>query len=174
MDLRFPIGKFARPTTWTEGDRSTAIAALASLPSELAAAVAGMTDAQLDTPYRPDGWTVRQLVHHVADSHANMYTRLRLALTETEPTIKPYAEAEWAKLLDARTQPVGVSLAMLDALHARTVALLKSLAPAEFARAFRHPETGAQTIDSLIALYAWHGRHHTAHVTGLRAREGWA
>jgi uncharacterized damage-inducible protein DinB len=173
MDLRYPIGKFTRPMTWTDADRTAAIDALATLPRELATAVASMSDAQLDTPYRPDGWTVRQVVHHVADSHANMYARLRLALTETEPTIKPYAEADWANLLDARTLPVNVSLALLDALHMRTVALLRSLEPAQFARTFRHPETGAQTVDSLLALYSWHGKHHTAHITGLKGREGW-
>ena len=173
MDLQYPIGKFHRPTKWEDADRAAAIATIAALPKELAAAVSGLADAQLDTPYRPGGWHVRQVVHHVADSHANAYTRLRLALTENEPTIKPYAEALWAELLDARTMPVAASLRLLDALHARWVTLATSLTAAQCARTFRHPESGVQTIDWLFALYAWHGRHHTAHITELRKRESW-
>ena len=173
MDLRYPIGKFARPTEWSAADRSAAIAAIAAAPSEIAAAVAGLTDAQLDTPYRPGGWTVRQVVHHLADSHLNAYIRLRLALTEEHPTIKPYAEAAWAELADARTMPVGVSLSLLDGAHARWVTLLKTLAPAQFARTVNHPENGVMTMDHLLAMYSWHGKHHAAHITELRKRERW-
>lgn len=173
MDLQYPIGKFKRPTEWGDADRKKAIDAIAALPKELAAAVSGLTDAQLDTPYRPEGWTARQVVHHVADSHLNMYTRVRLALTETDSTVKPYAEALWAELVDARTLPVASSLRLLDALHTRLAALLKSLTQAQMARTFMHPESGLQTIDSLLPLYAWHGRHHTAHITELRKRERW-
>jgi uncharacterized damage-inducible protein DinB len=147
--------------------------AIAVLPTRVREAVAGLHDAQLDTPYRPGGWTVRQVVHHIADSHMNAYVRLRFALTEDHPTIKPYSESAWAELADARTMPVDVSLTLLDGLHARWSALLRSLAPEQFARSLTHPESGEMTIDSLVALYAWHGRHHTAHITELRNSEGW-
>jgi uncharacterized damage-inducible protein DinB len=174
MDPRFPIGKFARPGNVSDADRARSLAAVAALPGEMAAAVAGLTDAQLDTPYRPGGWTVRQVVHHVADSHLNAYTRFRLALTETNPTIKPYAEAAWAELPDARTQPVDVSLALLASLHQRWSVLLTSLSAEHFSRPLTHPESGPQTLDTMLALYDWHGRHHTAHITELRKREGWS
>lgn len=174
MDLRYPVGKFRRPAEWSDADRAAAIETIAALPSQMAAAVAGLNDAQLDTPYRPDGWTVRQVVHHVADSHLNAYVRMRLAMTEDSPTIKPYDQDQWAQLADARSMEVGVSVRLLEALHARWVLLLRSLAPADFARPFLHPESGAQTIDTMVALYAWHSRHHLAHITSLRERNGWA
>lgn len=171
-DLSYPIGRFERPGPSTAADRGARMDTLAALPANLRGAVRGLSDAQLDTPYRPDGWTVRQLVHHVADSHMNGYTRVKLALTEENPVIKPYAEAEWAKLPDSRL-PVELSLSILDAVHARLDAILRSLTPEQWARPFLHPAGGPQTIDIWAALYAWHSRHHTAHVTALREREGW-
>jgi hypothetical protein len=173
-DLRYPVGRFQRPASeLSAAQRSAAIATIASCPQRMASAVKGLTDAQLDTPYRPDGWMVRQVVHHVADSHLNMYCRVRLTLTEDNPTIRPYAENEWSALVDARTLPPDVSLRLLDATHARLDVLLKSLAPEQFRRPFTHPESGAQTLDSLLALYDWHSRHHEGHITELRRRMGW-
>jgi len=161
------------PTQVTAAARAEAIRGIAETPEKLRAAVKGWNDTQLDTPYRDGGWTVRQVVHHVADSHLNAYIRLRLALTEMEPTIKPYDEGAWAKLEDAEHAPVEVSLRLIDPLHERWVRLLKSLKPEEFARRFVHPEHGPRTVDWLATLYAWHGRHHTAHITELRKRKGW-
>jgi uncharacterized damage-inducible protein DinB len=173
-DLRYPIGPFAYDGRMTDARRVECIARIAAAPGRLRAAVAGLDDAQLDTPYRPGGWTVRQVVHHVPDSHINAYTRIRLALTEDTPTIKPYEEARWAELPDARTLAPEVSLRLLEAVHARWVPLLERLGPAEVARACRHPEHGRlMTVDELIGLYAWHGEHHTAHVATLRDRMGW-
>jgi hypothetical protein len=174
-DLRYPIGNFSYDGAMTVARRASCVARIAAAPAALRAAVAGLSDAQLDTPYRPGGWTVRQVVHHVPDSHLNAYVRIRLALTEDTPTIKPYEEARWAELPDARTLPVEASLSLLEGLHGRWVALLKSLGPADGARQFLHPEHGRLiTIDELIAMYAWHGEHHVAHVTSLRARNGWS
>ena len=172
-DLRFPIGRFNAPAMSTPGVRVAHIQTLRLLPERLRAAVAGLTDAQLDTPYRPDGWTVRQLVHHLADSHANSYVRFKLALTEDWPTVKPYDEAAWAELPDSRTLPVETSLALLSALHARWVASLESMTEDDFQRGFNHPEMGRQVLARTLALYDWHSRHHTAHITSLRARQGW-
>ena len=172
-DLRYPVGPFEAPAALSAADRATAIRTLAELPARMRLAVAGLSDAQLDTPYRPDGWTVRQVVHHTADSHVNAYIRLKFALSEDNPTIKPYAEAVWAEMLDARTAPVAVSLDLLEALHVRLVMLLRGLPVEAFARTLFHPERGAMTVDDYLALYDWHSRHHTAHVTALRAREGW-
>ena len=173
-DLRYPIGRLVRKSSLTADDRASAIDAIAVAPTALSEAVRGLNDAQLDTPYRPGGWTVRQLVHHVADSHINAYTRFRFALTETNPTIKPYEESVWAELPDARLLPASVSLLLLQALHERWVALLREIPHESFARTLQHPENGSMTVDDLLNLYAWHGRHHTAHVTGLRARMGWS
>jgi hypothetical protein len=174
-DLRYPIGKFTYDGAMTDARRAACVARIAAAPAALRAAVAGLTDPQLDTPYRPDGWTVRQVVHHVPDSHMNAYVRFRLALTENTPTIKPYEEARWAELTDARTLPVEVSLGLLEALHVRWTALLRGLGAAEGARQVRHPEYDRlMTLDELVAMYAWHGEHHVAHVTSLRARNGWA
>jgi uncharacterized damage-inducible protein DinB len=173
-DLRYPIGKPERKSSLSPDERRAAIEALAVAPARLRTAVKGLNDKQLDTPYRPDGWTVRQVVHHVADSHVNAYTRFRLALTEENPTIKPYAEAAWAELADGRVLPVGVSLDLLDALHERLVHLLRATPAESFARTLNHPENGPMTLDSLLTIYAWHGRHHTAHVSALRERMKWA
>lgn len=173
-DLRYPIGRMERKSSLTSPERRAAIDAIAAAPAALRAAVKGLTDAQLDTPYRPEGWTVRQLVHHVADSHMNAYTRFRLALTEDNPTIKPYDEAAWAELSDARSLPIGVSLELLDRLHERLVHLLRATKDTDFQRTLHHPENGPMTMDSLLAVYAWHGRHHVAHVTALRERMQWS
>ena len=172
-DLRYPVGRFRRPESLDEAERRRAIDAIAAAPAKLRAAVAGLTDAQLDTPYRPDGWTVRQVVHHVPDSHMNAYVRFKLALTEDEPTIKPYDEARWAELADTRDTPIESSLALLDRLHDRWVRLLRSMSADDFARRLRHPEMGVQRLDQVLALYDWHGRHHVGHVTNLRERMGW-
>jgi uncharacterized damage-inducible protein DinB len=173
MDLRYPIGKFQRPEDVSLSDRELYIDQIAAAPAELRAAVAGMTETQLDTPYRPDGWTVRQLVHHVPDSHLNSYVRFKLALTETEPVIKPYDEARWAELADS-SLPIEVSLTLLDAVHQRWVYLLRTMSDDDFARTFVHPANGKMRLDQNLALYAWHGRHHTAHITSLRERMGWS
>jgi len=174
MDLQYPIGKFQWPASLDESDLRHAIDDIAAAPAHMRAAVTGLDDAQLDTPYRPEGWTVRQLVHHVPDSHLNSYTRFRLALTEPEPTIKPYDEKAWAQLPDASRAPVAPSLALLEGLHERWVTLLRSFGPAEWARTYRHPEMGKTLrLDVTAILYAWHGRHHAAHITALRGRNGW-
>lgn len=172
-DLRYPVGKFRFPESVSAEDLTRYVQQIAEAPAHLRAAIAGLEDAQLDTPYRPGGWTVRQVAHHVPDSHINSYTRFRLALTEDQPVIKPYEEARWAELPDARTLPVEVSLALLENLHARWAPLLRSLSPAEWKRSFRHPELGLVSLENNAALYAWHGRHHVAHITALRERMGW-
>jgi uncharacterized damage-inducible protein DinB len=171
--LRYPVGRFVPPGALDDAARRARIGELAAAPGELRRAVEGLTGEQLDTPYRPGGWTVRQLVHHVADSHLNAYVRVRWALTEDSPAIKTYDQEAWAELADARSADPEVSLALLEALHRRWVALLEAQPAAAFARAASHPEWGAITLDDLLAHYAWHGRHHVAHVTGLRRREGW-
>jgi hypothetical protein len=170
--LSYPIGRFDLTTPFPADKREEAIEAIADLPRALRSALDGLADAQIDTRYRDYGWTVRQLVHHVADSHMNAYIRLKLALTEDQPTITPYEQNLWARLPDSRL-PTGVSLQLLDALHLRWVTIWKSLAPEEFSRTFVHPELGPMTANTLLHLYAWHGRHHVAHVTNLRARKGW-
>jgi len=173
-DLSYPFGPFTAPTTIYPTMRTEAIEEISAVPERLRAAVDGLTDAQLDTPYRPGGWTVRQVVHHLADSHLNAYVRLKLAMTEEAPTIKPYDEARWARLVDSRL-PVASSLAIVDGLHARWAELLRTLTTEEFARRWNHPEypDAPRTIDWLVQQYAWHGRHHVAHITALRQREGW-
>jgi hypothetical protein len=171
-DLRYPIGRFSQPATSMAGIRAANIETLRQLPELLRAAVSGLSDAQLDTPYREGGWTVRQVVHHVADSHVNAYMRTKLALTEDWPTIKPYDEAAWAKLADS-SLPVEISLEFVDALHGRWVALLESLSDEEFHKGYVHPERGRQSLATMLGLYDWHSRHHTAHITRLRARQGW-
>jgi uncharacterized damage-inducible protein DinB len=172
-DPRYPIGKLQAVEHPDDTMRKEFIQRIADAPAALAAAVKGLSEQQLDTPYRDGGWTVRQVVHHMPDSHMNSYVRLRLALTENEPTIKPYEEHLWAELFDARTAPIAVSLTMLEALHQRWVMLLRSLKPADFSRTFRHPVNGVRTVDWLLQLYAWHGRHHVAHITSLRERMKW-
>jgi len=171
-DLSFPIGKPERPDTLTPEKRRELIATIAEAPSKLRAAVAGLSPAQLDTPYRPGGWTVRQVVHHLPDSHMNAYARFKLALTEEQPTIKPYEEAAWANLADS-CGPIEPSLALFESLHQRWVPLLESLSPADWAKKFNHPESGLNTLDKSLSIYAWHGKHHVAHITSLRQRNGW-
>jgi hypothetical protein len=173
-DLRYPIGQFRFEGGADPKRRDQRIDEIERAPGHLRAAVAGLSPQQLDTPYREKGWTVRQVVHHLPDSHLNAYTRIKLALTEDEPTIKPYDEARWADLPDARSGPIDPSLDMLEGLHQRWIMLLRQLQPADFARRFRHPELGRSLdLEEVIALYAWHGRHHVAHITHLRQRRGW-
>jgi len=172
-DPRYPIGKADLKTVLSDDERQTAIAAIAAAPANLRAAVAGLTADQLDTPYRDGGWTVRQVVHHVPDSHMNAYVRFKLALTEDEPAIKTYAEDRWAKLADSRTTPIEVSLTLLETLHHRWDDLLRSMGPDDFQRTLHHPDHGSITLDQMLGIYSWHGRHHVAHVTALRERMGW-
>jgi hypothetical protein len=171
-DLRYPIGRLVRQSALSPAERAAALEAIAETPAKLRAAVRGLTEAQLDTPYRPGGWTVRQLVHHLADSHMHAYMRTRFTLTEENPPVKPYPENVWAELADAKAMPVELSLGILDGLHARWVFLFRSLTPDQFARTMFHPEHGALTLDGLLKIYSWHGPHHVAHVTGFRARSG--
>lgn len=173
-DPRYPVGPFQPRTELSDEERNAMIGIIAAAPARMREAVAGLSDEQLDTPYREGGWSVRQVVHHVPDSHLNAYVRLKLALTENTPTIRPYDEAEWAKLADARITPIEVSLVLLESLHERWVGLLRSLQPADFRRTFKHPDhEGTQTLDWLVAMYSWHSRHHVAHITSLRERKGW-
>lgn len=172
-DLRYPIGRFRPPSHVTAAERAHAIERIASAPRLLREAVSDLDDRQLDTPYRPGGWTVRQVVHHVPDSHMNAYVRTCLALTETEPTIRPYDEGAWAELRFARTGPIDVSLVLLAAVHDRWVPLLRDMNAPDFERPLFHPDNGRMTIDTLVALYAWHGQHHAAHIDRLRERENW-
>ena len=172
-DLRYPVGKVNKPAEVTTAHRQQWIAEIAAAPELLRAAVAGLSEEQLDTPYRPGGWTVRQVTHHVVDSHLNAYIRFRWALTEDDAPIKAYDEKGWAELSDARTAPIALSLTLLDALHTRWVLFLQSLSASDCARTIQHPENGTMSVDDLLAIYAWHGRHHTAHITALRERMGW-
>ena len=172
-DLRYPIGEFDRNYEVSAAARSRRIQIIKDLPSAVSNAVVGLSEAQLDTQYRPEGWTVRQTVHHIADSHSNSLTRFKLALTEDEPpTIRPYYEERWAELADSKL-PVDVSLKMLESIHTRWAALLDSMSEDDFKREFIHPETGNWPLEGALALYAWHSLHHTAHITRLREREGW-
>jgi uncharacterized damage-inducible protein DinB len=171
-DLRYPVGRFTYGT-YVDEQKPQYLNEIEQTPARLRAAVKGLSDAQLDTPYRPGGWTVRQVVHHVPDSHLNCYVRFKLALTEDEPTIKPYAQDRWAELGDSRTTPIEVSLVLLESLHDRWVRLMRSLSPEDWKRTFHHPERGVMSLDKTLAMYAWHGRHHVAHITSLRERQGW-
>jgi hypothetical protein len=173
MDNRYPVGKFTWSGSNTPEQRAAAISDIEAAPRNMRNAIAGLNDSQLDTPYREGGWTVRQVVHHVPDSHMNSYIRFKFALTEHEPTIKPYDEAMWADLVDAKSAPVEPSLNLLDGLHQRWVLLLRSLSENDVNRRFFHPELGVVTIDQYIALYSWHSRHHVAHITTLRKNKGW-
>jgi len=173
MDARYPVGRFELPKEVSPALRQAAIEELAATPAKVRAAVAGLSEAQLDTPYREGGWTVRQVVHHLVDSHMNAYIRLRFALTENQPTIKPYDENNWANLEDARSAPVEVSLKLLEPLHERWVRLLRSLKTEQYARTLLHPDHGVRNLDWLLFLYSWHGRHHTAHISELRKQKGW-
>ncbi|MCX6598949.1 MAG: bacillithiol transferase BstA [Acidobacteria bacterium] len=168
-DLRYPIGRFS----YAGPNRAEWLEQLASLPTEMKAAVAGLTDAQLDTPYREGGWTLRQVVHHTADSHMNSYVRFRLALTEQEPTISTYEEQLWAEFDDAKAEPVETSLQLIELLHRRWVRMLRTLDDAAWQKAFIHPANGRTELNKALGLYAWHGRHHVAHITFLRERMGW-
>jgi uncharacterized damage-inducible protein DinB len=173
MDLRYPIGPFEFAGPVSDDDRHSLISKIEELPARMRAAVAKLNEKQLDTPYRPEGWTVRQVVHHVPESHLNSYTRFKLALTEDEPTIKPYFEERWAELADAREAPIELSLDLLESLHRRWVWFLRSLDAKDFERTFRHPELGLVSLDKNVALYVWHGQHHVAQITALRERMGW-
>jgi hypothetical protein len=173
MDLSYPVGKFSWPASVSVTERRQYLDELSAAPSRFRQAVDGLTDSQLDTPYRPGGWTVRQVIHHVPDSHMNSYCRFRWALTEDNPPIKGYNEAKWAELHDARTAPVEPSLQLLESLHSRWVVLLSSFSDAEWGRTFHHSDYGSLRLDVTLALYAWHSRHHAAHITGLRDRMGW-
>jgi hypothetical protein len=172
MDLSYPIGKFERPGSVSAGQREQWIGEIAAVPDGFRATVSGLSEEQLDTPYRPGGWTVRQLVHHVADSHINSFIRFRLALTEDQPTIKPYDEKKWAEICDSRL-PIDVSLQLLESLHHRWVVMLRGMSEGDFSRTFRHPESGVFDLNDSVALYAWHGKHHQAHIANLRKRMGW-
>jgi hypothetical protein len=172
-DLRYPIGRVGKAGASDASIRAAQIQTLHALPERLRAAVAGLKDAQLDTPYREGGWTVRQVVHHVADSHAMAYIRCRLGLTEDWPTINPYNEAAWANLPDSRLLPVESSLAIVEGLHARWTTLFGSLSDEDFQKGYNHPERGRETLARGLEIYDWHSRHHVAHITGLRTRQGW-
>ncbi|MBI2421271.1 MAG: putative metal-dependent hydrolase [Candidatus Hydrogenedentes bacterium] len=171
-DPRYPIGRFDRGQEITPEKLAGWKDDVAALPAQLRAAVAGLNDAQLDTPYREDGWTLRQVVHHLADSHMNAYIRFKLALTEESPTIKPYFEERWAEQQEARTAPIDVSLDLIDALHARWSMALRNMSDPDFNRTFVHPESGLTRLDVNLGIYSWHGRHHVAHITTTREREG--
>jgi hypothetical protein len=169
-DPRYPTGKFTFDPDITDDKRRRWIDTIRETPAKLRAAAEALTEAQIDTPYRDGGWTARQVIHHVPESHMNAYVRFKLALTEDNPTIKPYNEDAWSKLKDVPRVPVTTSLDLLDALHARWVALLETMTPADFARPLVHPEQGPVTLDRFLQMYAWHGPHHTAHVHIVRAR----
>jgi uncharacterized damage-inducible protein DinB len=171
--LRYPIGKFNFDADITPEKRATWIQDIENLPQELRRALSGLSPSQLDTPYREGGWTVRQLAHHVADSHMNAFIRWKLALTESGPTIKPYDQDEWVTTADVTGAGVEQSLALLEGLHTRWARLIASLSPSDFARSFNHPESGMQTLDRQLQLYAWHCRHHVAHIVSLRERKDW-
>jgi hypothetical protein len=166
-DPRYPVGRFKPIPNPAADVRKQAIADLSALPARMREAVEGLSDAQLDTPYREGGWTLRQVVHHVADSHMNGLIRVKLALTEDNPTIKPYKEARWAELPDARL-PVEISLKIIEGVHARLDAIVAGLSDADFKRTFVHPESGQNTLETWVQLYGWHSRHHVAHITELR------
>lgn len=173
-DIRYPIGKFSPQTHLSPDERATVMQRIAELPQKMRTAVRGLSDSHLDTPYREGGWTVRQTVHHVADSHMQASSRFRMALTEDWPTVAPYQEALWAELPDARTLPAEISLQLLDSIHTRWTAVLRSVAEEDWTkRGYIHPQNGKQSLQQVAALYAWHGRHHTAHITALRERMGW-
>lgn len=172
-DPRYPVGKFERRDLLMPEERREQIDAIAATPARMRAAVAGLSDAQLDMPYRDGGWSVRQVVHHVPDSHINSYCRFKFALTEENPTIKAYDEATWATLSDYKETPVETSLTLLESLHDRWVRLLRSMTDADFRRTLNHPEHGTLTLDAMLGLYGWHGRHHVGHITALRRQKGW-
>lgn len=172
-DLRYPVGKFQPEPELTDISRQNLIRQIAEAPAKLREAIKGLTEEQLDTPYRPGGWTVRQVVHHIPDSHMNAYIRFKLGMTEEEPPVKPYKENLWAELVDAKSSPIEPSLTLLESLHQRWTVFLRSMATADFSRTVMHPEMGKIALDRILQLYAWHGRHHVAHITSLRERMNW-
>lgn len=172
-DPRYPVGRYERRDVLTPDERDAMIEQIAETPRKMREAVAGLTPQQLETPYRDGGWTLRQVVHHVPDSHMNSYVRFKLALTETSPTIRPYDEARWAELADSVDTPLETSMTLLESLHDRWVRLLRAMPAEDFQRTLNHPENGQMTLDAMLALYAWHGRHHVAHITTTRTRNGW-
>jgi len=173
-NLRYPIGRFQRPENFTQEKINSCIQTIVDAPAQYRTAVAGWTDEQLDTPYRPEGWTVRQLIHHVADSHMNSYIRFKWTLTENEPTIKAYDEKLWGEELDAKSAPVDMSLGLMESLHARWGIVLRNLSPTDLQKKFIHPESGkAIALDTMVALYAWHSDHHLTHITRLKERMKW-
>lgn len=172
-DPRYPIGKPELELHLSPEKRRLHIDAIAATPAQLRVAVAGLNPQQLDTPYRDGGWTVRQVLHHLPDSHMNAFIRTKLVLTEDNPTIKPYNEDDWSKLGDVPATPIEVSLQLLETLHHRWDVLLRSIRPEDFARSYRHPDRGALTLDQHLCIYAWHGAHHVAHITTLKQRKGW-
>jgi len=171
-DLRFPLGTFDKTIEITPKLREEFIRTISQLPENLGKAISGLSDEQLETPYRPEGWTVRQTVHHFADSHLNAYTRFKLALTEEVPTIRPYAEDRWAELADSK-MPIDVSLKIIEGVHARWTTLLESMSDEDFQKQLNHPDSGSWTLEKMLGLYEWHSRHHTAHITKLRERNDW-
>lgn len=171
--LRFPVGRFDPKGSLTSHQRAQALDSIAGTPARMRAAIDGLSEEQLDTPYRDGGWTVRQVVHHVPDSHLNAYMRFKLTLTEETPLIKTYDEAAWATLQDSRDTPIEVSLTLLESLHERFDKLLRSMSDDDFERKLSHPEWGELDLSTMVRLYEWHGRHHAAHITALRQRMGW-
>jgi uncharacterized damage-inducible protein DinB len=172
-DLRYPVGQWTWPSEVTAEDCARWIRDIEALPAKLREAVAGLAPEHLDIPYREGGWTIRQIVHHVPESHMNSYIRFKLALTEDNPTVKPYDEALWAKLPDASTAPIDLSLDLADALHKRWGLVLRAMTDGDFARTYYHPESGTQKLDAILGLYAWHGRHHVGQIVAIRGRNGW-
>jgi hypothetical protein len=172
-DPRFPLGKFHFDASPDAHQREQQIREIEQAPAAMRAAVQGLSGQQMNTPYRDGGWTVLQVVHHVPESHMNAYIRFKLALTEDEPTIKPYMEDRWAQLPDNESTPAEVSLLLLDTLHDRFARVLRGMKPEEWKRTFHHPELGVVSLERNLGLYAWHGRHHVAHITELRKRMGW-
>lgn len=173
LDPRYPVGRFIAPEKLSEADRRELIAQISALPGRLREALSGLTPAQIETPYRDGGWTVRQVVHHLADSHMNAFIRFKFALAETEPAIKAYDENVWAQLPDIPRADPEISVALLDALHQRWTVMLRAMTAADFGRTLVHSERGKLNLDYMLALYAWHSRHHTGHIASLREREGW-
>jgi len=172
-DFRYPVGKFQPEPELNDVSRQNLIKQIGEAPAKLREAIKGLTEEQLDAPYRPGGWTVRQVVHHIPDSHMNAYIRFKLGMTEQEPPVKPYKENLWAELVDAKSSPIEPSLTLLESLHQRWTVFLRSMATADFARTVNHPENGIMTLDRVLQLYAWHGQHHVAHITSLRERMDW-
>lgn len=173
-ELRYPTGKWIKVPNLDAAGRASLIDKIADVPRALTAAVTGLSDAQLDTPYRDGGWSARQIVHHLADSHMNAFIRVKLGVTEDNPTIKPYDEETWAKTTDSLQTPVGLSLSILEGLHARWSRLLRSMDAADFDRTVLHPERGPMSLADVLGLYAWHGNHHVTQITRLRERRGWS